>query len=61
MASSYERPREYVQKTVFTKWMNEVLQNTGTQVRDIGKDLDDGLVLIKLLEVLTNGKKMPGR
>ena len=50
-----------VQKKTFTNWTNDHLKDTGRHVDDLETDLDDGVTLIKLLEVLAPGKKMPGR
>ncbi len=50
-----------VQKTTFTNWVNDHLKDTGLSVEDLQIDLDNGVVLIKLLEALAPGKKMPGR
>lgn len=49
-----------VQKNTFTKWVNYRLRNTDFLVEDLAKDLENGLVLIQLLEVLT-GKTVPGK
>lgn len=48
------------QKTSFTAWMNDKLKKSGVRVKDLFNDLDDGLILIKLMEVLS-GKKMHGK
>ena len=45
------------QKVTFTAWMNENLKRSGVKVKDLFTDLEDGLILIKLMEVLS-GKKM---
>ena len=50
-----------VQKRTFTNWTNENLKEIKRHVSDLATDLDDGVLLIKLLEVLAPGKKMPGR
>ncbi len=50
-----------VQKKTFTNWVNDHLKDTGLSVEDLQIDLDNGVVLIKLLEALAPGKKMPGR
>lgn len=49
------------QKRTLTFWVNEKLQGTGFEVQDLAADLDSGTVLIKLLEVLAPGKKMPNK
>ena len=48
------------QKRAFTSWVNVQLAESGC-VSDLQKDFEDGVVLIKLLESLAVGKKMPGR
>ena len=50
-----------VQKKTFTNWVNDKLKETDKRVEDLETDLDDGVTLIKLLEVLAPGKRMPGR
>ena len=45
------------QKVTFTAWMNEKLKHSGVNVKDLFTDLEDGLILIRLMEVLS-GKKM---
>ena len=50
-----------VQKKTFTNWVNDRLKDTGMKVEDLQVDLDTGVVLIKLLEALVPGKKMPGK
>ena len=50
-----------VQKKTFTNWVNEKVKDTGQKVEDLQTDLDDGVVLVKLLEALAPGKKMPGK
>ena len=50
-----------VQKKTFTNWINDRLKETDRRVEDLETDLEDGVTLIKLLEVLAPGKKMPGR
>ena len=47
------------QKRTLTNWVNEKLQGTGYEVQDLTTDLDSGTILIKLLEVLAPGRKMP--
>ena len=49
-----------VQKKTFTNWVNEKLKDTPYKVEVLEKDLDDGVTLIKLLEILAN-KKMHKR
>ncbi len=50
-----------VQKKAFTRWINDNLKHTSIKVKDVEKDLDDGLVLIKLLESLVPRKQIPAR
>ena len=47
-----------VQKKTFTNWTNDKLKETERQVEDIERDLADGVSLVKLLEVLSHGKKV---
>ena len=51
-----------VQKNVFTNWTNHQLRHGDRKVEDLQTDLDDGVILVSLLEVLAlSGKKMEGR
>ena len=50
-----------VQTKTFTNWVNDKLKDTDRRVKDLATDLGDGVTLIKLLEVLAPGKRMPGR
>ena len=45
-----------VQKRTFTNWMNHKLEGSGHQVTDLETDLGDGVILIKLLEILSHKK-----
>ncbi|KAJ1078502.1 hypothetical protein K5549_000684 [Capra hircus] len=45
--------REVVQKKTFTKWANSHLARVSCRITDLYKDLRDGRMLIKLLEVLS--------
>ncbi|MXQ95458.1 hypothetical protein E5288_WYG012570 [Bos mutus] len=45
--------REVVQKKTFTKWANSHLVHVSCRITDLYKDLRDGRMLIKLLEVLS--------
>ena len=49
-----------VQERVFTNWINDKLKGTTYRVRNLFKDLEDGLILIALLELLS-GKKVTGK
>ena len=46
------------QKKTFTNWTNDKLKDTDCCVRDIEKDLADGIALIRLLETVSKGKKI---
>ncbi|CAF4193179.1 unnamed protein product [Rotaria sp. Silwood2] len=50
--------REDIQKKAFTKWINNQLDNTSSTlaVTDLFQDLRDGIVLLRLLEVLTGNE-----
>ncbi|KAK5149157.1 hypothetical protein LTR04_007406 [Oleoguttula sp. CCFEE 6159] len=43
-----------VQQKTFTKWLNSKLQIRDVAIKDLVKDLSDGVVLIHLLEILGN-------
>ena len=47
-----------VQKKTFTNWTNDKLKDTDRQVEEVEKDFVDGVTLIKLLQVLSHGKKI---
>uniref|UniRef100_A0A8C8JKG2 Spectrin beta chain n=1 Tax=Oncorhynchus tshawytscha TaxID=74940 RepID=A0A8C8JKG2_ONCTS len=50
--------REAVQKKTFTKWVNSHLSRVSCRITDLYRDLSDGRMLIKLLEVLS-GERLP--
>ena len=50
-----------VQKRTFTNWMNHKLEGSGHQVTNLETDLGDGVILIKLLEVLSHKKPSGNR
>ncbi|XP_059860383.1 spectrin beta chain, erythrocytic [Delphinus delphis] len=50
--------REVVQKKTFTKWVNSHLARVSCRITDLYKDLRDGRMLIRLLEVLS-GEMLP--
>ncbi|OAF72062.1 Alpha-actinin-like protein 1 [Intoshia linei] len=50
--------REKVQKKTFTKWINLHLNRIGYRMIDLYVDIQDGRLLLKLLEVLS-GDKLP--
>ncbi|KAL8381697.1 hypothetical protein RB595_005807 [Gaeumannomyces hyphopodioides] len=43
-----------VQQKTFTKWLNNKLQERDLEVKDLVKDLSDGVILIHLLECLSS-------
>ncbi|EMC96956.1 hypothetical protein BAUCODRAFT_69320 [Baudoinia panamericana UAMH 10762] len=43
-----------VQAKTFTKWLNNKLTARNVQIDDLVKDLSDGIILIHLLEILSN-------
>ncbi|XP_043237014.1 filamin-A-like isoform X4 [Amphibalanus amphitrite] len=47
-----------IQQNTFTRWANEHLKNASKHIYSLETDLEDGLILIALIEVLS-GKKMP--
>ena len=47
-----------VQKKTFTNWTNEKLKETDRHVDDLQNDLQDGVSLVTLLQVLAPGKKI---
>ncbi|BET00336.1 Growth-Arrest-Specific Protein 2 Domain [Nesidiocoris tenuis] len=51
--TKYKDERDAIQKKTFTKWVNKHLKKTNRHVTDLFTDLQDGLNLISLLEVLT--------
>ena len=53
-AESLVEPWIEVQKNTFTNWVNYKLRNTDYLVEDLAKDLEDGLVLIQLLQELSH-------
>eukprot|EP01113_Clastostelium_recurvatum_P018917 TRINITY_DN222_c0_g1_i3.p1 TRINITY_DN222_c0_g1~~TRINITY_DN222_c0_g1_i3.p1 ORF type:complete len:958 (+),score=357.35 TRINITY_DN222_c0_g1_i3:135-3008(+) len=48
-----------VQKKTFTNWANNYLKERILKIGDLSKDLEDGILLINLLEVISS-KKIPG-
>jgi len=46
------------QEKIFTDWVNFILKKRGLRISSVLKDLEDGLILIQLAELLT-GKKVP--
>ena len=45
----------------FVKWINGCLHSKGIHIKNLDTDLESGVVLIKLLETLAHGKRIPGR
>ena len=45
----------------FVKWINGHLHSRGIRVKNLDTDLENGVVLIKLLETLVHEKRIPGR
>ena len=56
---AYE-PWVEIQRKAFTNWINATLKESGPHVNDLFRDLNDGVVLIRLNETLTQ-KKMFGK
>jgi hypothetical protein len=56
-----QRELEGKRRKTFTKWVNYKLRNTPKYVEDLTTDLQDGIILLTLLEVLAPGKEMSGR
>ena len=61
MACRCGRPAACVRKLTFTAWINQCLRRTDLRVQDLEKDLDNGLVLLKLIEILSPDSRLPGR
>ncbi len=71
LASSAEMPQKkkrgaddqewlVMQKRTFTNWINDKLAVSDHKITDLAKDLDDGTILIELLQNLS-GKIVPER
>ena len=60
-SKNYRDGLDATQKKVFTNWLNDRLKGSGYKVTDLSRDMDDGMILIKLLETLVPGKTMPAR
>ncbi|XP_075219795.1 dystonin-like protein short stop isoform X24 [Lycorma delicatula] len=56
--SKFKDERDAIQKKTFTKWVNKHLKKANRHVNDLFIDLQDGLNLISLLEVLS-GEHLP--
>ena len=61
MSGKLEEEWVAVQKQTFTNWMNHKLEGSGYQVTALETDLGDGVILIKLLEVLSHKKPSGNR
>jgi len=48
-----------IQKNAFTRWCNDHLKDRGLHCNDLHKDLSDGILLINLLEIISNKKVGP--
>lgn len=59
-ADSVNSEERELHMRVYTNWVNDKLKNSDHHVGYLPKDLQDGLILICLLERLT-GKKVPGK
>lgn len=55
------RPWVQVQRRTFTNWVNAILKEKGLSVEALEDELEDGVILLKLLETLAPEKRMPGR
>lgn len=51
--SSAASQYEVTQSRAFTRWMNANLTKSGLSINDVNTDLQDGLLLVALLEQLT--------
>ena len=58
MSGKLEEEWVAVQTRTFTNWMNHKLEGSGHQVTNLETDLADGVILIKLLEVLSHKKPL---
>jgi len=47
-----------IQQNTFTRWCNEFLKERGYHIKDLGKDLQDGIILCNLLEIISGGKSV---
>ena len=61
-SSSHESPAMIESRTrTFITWINKKVEGRGLQISNLAEDMENGIVLIKLLECLAPDKKMPGR
>jgi len=49
--------RSEIQKKTFTRWMNTHLSDRDLEIKELNEDLQDGLKLIQLLEIIS-GKRI---
>ena len=49
------------QARTFVYWINLSLKSKSIRITNLYDDLESGVVLIKLMECLASGKKIPGR
>lgn len=45
-----------IQQKTFKRWCNEILKRENQKIEDLAEDFSDGVLLITLLEVLSNKK-----
>ena len=48
-------------KEAFISWINHSLKSKSIEISNLSQDLENGTVLINLLQCLSPEKKMPGR
>lgn len=60
LSAEAQEPWIEAQTRVYTNWINDKLKKSELKVAHLPKDLEDGVVLIKLLEKLS-GKKITGK
>ena len=48
-----KKQRENTQKKTFTKWINSHLDKVGLHCNDLYKDLSDGVLLLKVLQIMS--------
>jgi filamin len=47
-----------IQQNTFTRWCNEFLKERGYHITNLQKDLQDGIILCNLLEIISGGKSV---
>ena len=50
-----------IRTRTFIHWINHSLKSKSFKITNLNTDLEDGVILIKLMESLAPGKKAPGR